>query len=458
VAGTATQVDVSETGELVESTKIDVSTVVDKTQIDELPINGRRFDSFVLLTPGVVTDGTFGLISFRGLALGNTFLTDGNDTTNQYHQEAPGRTRISAQISQDAVQEFQVITAGYLPEFGKASGGVVNTVTRSGSNDIHGTGYWFFRNRTLNARDRYAAFNPPEVRHQSGASIGGPIKKDKLFYFFNSEVTRRHNPIASSITGAVINQNSRSFTGCGAPATQAQCDAINPIVARHFGQIDRRADQELLFGKLDWRPTERHTFSANMNYLRFISPAGIQTGAALTNGGALGSNADSTVRVRYARLAWTAIPTSTMVNEARFGWFKDRQHDTVNANLIPPFGQVSLTVGGVSNLGVGSAYPRLNPSEQRFQFADNLSWSKGKHSMKFGFDVANTQDVTDSLGNRFGTYIYGTVTNFALDYSGNTTGAKNWQTFSQTFGTSRTDTTIRDWSFYARTSSALPGI
>jgi hypothetical protein len=219
VAGTATQVDVSETGELVESTKIDVSTVVDKTQIDELPINGRRFDSFVLLTPGVVTDGTFGLISFRGLALGNTFLTDGNDTTNQYHQEAPGRTRISAQISQDAVQEFQVITAGYLPEFGKASGGVVNTVTRSGSNDIHGTGYWFFRNRTLNARDRYAAFNPPEVRHQSGASIGGPIKKDKLFYFFNSEVTRRHNPIASSITGAVINQNSRSLQAAGARDT-----------------------------------------------------------------------------------------------------------------------------------------------------------------------------------------------------------------------------------------------
>ena len=233
--------------ELIESTKIDVSAVVDKTQIDELPINGRRFDSFALLTPGVTTDGVFGLVTFRGMALGSTFLTDGNDTTNQYYQEAPGRTRISAQISQDAVQEFQVITAGYLPEFGKASGGMVNTVTRSGSNDVHGTGFWFFRNRTLNARDRYAAFNPPEVRHQSGASIGGPIKKDKLFYFFNTEITRRHNPIASSITGAVIDQNARTFTGCAAPATPAQCDAINPVVARHFGQVDRRADQELFF-------------------------------------------------------------------------------------------------------------------------------------------------------------------------------------------------------------------
>src|SRR5438552_1795009 len=183
VAGTATQVEVAAAAELVEDTKSDVSQVVDKTQIDELPINGRRFDSFVLLNPGVTSDGTFGLISFRGVALGNSFLTDGNDTTNSYYQEAPGRTRISAQISQDAVQEFQVITAAYLPEFGRASGGVVNTVTRSGSNDIHGTAFWFFRNRSLNARDRYATFNPPEVRHQTGASVGGPIKKDKLFYF-----------------------------------------------------------------------------------------------------------------------------------------------------------------------------------------------------------------------------------------------------------------------------------
>lgn len=449
LAGATTIVDVNEQG-LVEVAKSDVSQVIDKTQIDELPINGRRFDTFVLLTPGVTSDGTFGLVSFRGMALGNSFLTDGNDTTNQYYQEAPGRTRISAQISQDAVQEFQVIAAGYLPEFGRASGGVINTVTRSGSNDVHGTGFWFFRNRTLNARDRYATFNPPEVRHQTGASVGGPIKKDKLFYFFNTEITRRHNPIAASISGVVIDQNARTFIGCGAPATPAQCQAANAIVARHFTQVDRRADQELLFGKLDWRPTERHSFSANMNYLRFISPAGIQSGAAITNGGALGSNADATVRVRYARAAWTSIPNNSMVNEARFGWFKDRQFDSPNDALEPPFGHVTLTVGSVSNLGVSTSYPRLLPSEQRFQFADNLSWTKGRHTMKFGFDISNTQDVTDSLNNRFGSFTYGTVTNFALDYSGNATRDKRWQTFSQVFGNARTDTTIRDWSFFAQ--------
>jgi len=450
VAAAATEVQVTAATVRVDETKTEVSGAISSREIMDLPVNGRRFDSFALLTPGVTTDGIFGLVTFRGMALGSTFLTDGNDTTNQYYQEAPGRTRISSQISQDAVQEFQVISAGYMPEFGRASSGVINTVTRSGTNDIHGTFFWFFRNRTLNARDRYAAFNPPEYRHQTGGSLGGPIIKDKLFFFANTEITRRNNPIASSITGAAINSATHGFNGCAAPATAAQCTAADAIVARHFGQIARRADQELFFAKLDWRPTERHAFTASGNYLRFISPNGIQTAAGLTNGSALGNNADSTVRVRYAKLGYTAIVSPTMVNEFRFGWFKDRQFDSPNGVLAPPFGLVTLTVAGITNLGIGQSYPRLLPSEQRFQFADTFSWIKGRHTMKFGVDFANNQDVTDQLFNGFGTYTYGSVTNFALDLTGNTTGAKNWQTFTQALGTKTTDFTTRDYSFFAQ--------
>ena len=162
VAGAVSEVTVIEETPLVESTKTGVSQVVNSAQIMELPINGRRVDSFVLLAPATVADGTFGLVSFRGIAGGNAFLTDGNDTTNQFYNENAGRTRITTQISQDAVQEFQVLSNGYAAEFGRASGGVINTVTRSGSNDLHGTAYWFFRNRSLNARDRYATINPAE--------------------------------------------------------------------------------------------------------------------------------------------------------------------------------------------------------------------------------------------------------------------------------------------------------
>src|SRR5262249_60092762 len=144
--------------------------VVYAPQIINLPINGMRVDTFVLLTPGVTNDGTFGAVAFRGMPSGNAFLQDGNDTTQQFYNENAGRTRISSNISQDSVQEFQVLTSGYSAEFGRAVGGVINTVTKSGTNDIHATAYWFYRNQVFNARDRYAAINPPESRHQAGGS------------------------------------------------------------------------------------------------------------------------------------------------------------------------------------------------------------------------------------------------------------------------------------------------
>ena len=115
------------------------------------------------MAPAVAPDGAFGLLSFRGVAGHNAFLTDGNDTTNQYYNENAGRTRISSQIFlQDAIQEFQVISNNFAAEYGNAMGGVINTITKSGSNDTHGSGYGFFLPQPLLERppDRYATFNP----------------------------------------------------------------------------------------------------------------------------------------------------------------------------------------------------------------------------------------------------------------------------------------------------------
>ena len=213
VGQTVTVVEVTGAGAAIQDTKTDVSQVIDSKLIQDLPINGRRVDSFVLLTPGVTNDSTFGLLTFRGVAGGNSFLVDGNDTTEQFFNENAGRTRIASQISQDAVQEFQVVAADSSAEFGRFVGGVVNTVTRSGTNGMHGTGYWFFRNRTLDARDRYATINPDEVRHQAGASLGGALIKDKLFYFVNGDFTRRNFPMVSSISRAgVIDPNTESIS------------------------------------------------------------------------------------------------------------------------------------------------------------------------------------------------------------------------------------------------------
>lgn len=451
VATAATQVEVVDSAPIVEQTRTGNSAVVNSRLILNLPINGRRVDSFALITPGVVSDGTFGLLSFRGIAGGNSFLTDGNDTTNQYYNENAGRTRISTQISQDAVQEFEVLTNGYSAEYGRASGGVINTVTRSGGNDVHGTAYWFFRNQDFNARDRYASVNPEERRNQFGGSIGGPIKKDKLFYFFNAELVRRNFPlVASFATAPLFNQAGQFTAPCD--ASPAQCAAARDFIAnRHNRVIPRTANSDLGFGKIDWRPADRHSFSFSFNYLKWISPNGIQTGAALNNGAGVGNNGDSTVRTRYGRASWTSIAGSSVVNELRYGWFKDRLFDDLNPEYFPPeTGRVAITVAAAANIGVANYLPRLNPSESRHQIADNLTWTTGRHTLKFGGDIVNTQDYSNQLFNGRGSYSYNNFTNFALDFSGPTAGGKRWQTFSQGFGNPIVDVTIRDYSAYVQ--------
>jgi hypothetical protein len=429
-----------------------VSQVVTTAQIDNLPINGRRVDSFVLLTPGVTNDGQFGLVSFRGVAGGNTFLTDGNDTTNQFYNENAGRTRITAQISQDAVQEFQVLSNGYSAEYGRAIGGVINTVTRSGSNELHGTAYWFFRNRSLNARDRYASYNPPEYRHQTGASLGGPIKKDKLFYFVNTEFTRRNFPGLNRVINTSFTDTIGNFTAaCPAQITTAQCNAARDFIFRGNNQlIPRRADSDMYFAKLDYQVNDRNSISASMNYLDWISPNGIQTQAVLTNNNLLSNNANSTVRTRYGRLAWTLIPGSTSVNELRFGWFKDRLFDDFNTEFVPSTGRIGITVAGTP-VGAAVDYPRLNPSENRYQLADNFSWTVGKHSLKFGGDMISTRDYLKILRNQFGSYSYGNFGAFALDFNNiQTNGLANFQQYTQTFGNPLLDITTNDISLYVQ--------
>ena len=145
-----------------------------------------------------------------------------------------------------------------------------------------------------------------------------------------------------------------------------------------------------------------------------------------------------------------------MLNEARFGWFKDRLFDDASADfLFPGLGRAELTVNSTNNLGVASQYPRLNPSERRFQFSDNLSWTKGAHTMKFGFDAASTQDYQKQLINQYGTCSYLSLNNFALDFSGNTSGAKNWVTYSQRFGNPVVDVTLKNYGFYGQDSYRL---
>jgi hypothetical protein len=459
VGAATSKVDVTAEAPMVEETKSGVTSTVNKDQIDDLPINGRRVDSFVLLTPAVTNDGEFGLLSFRGVAMGNAFLTDGNDTTESFYNENAGRTRIGSQISQDAVQEFQVLSNGFSAEFGRAMGGVINTVTRSGGNDTHGTGYWFFRNRTLEAADRYSnGVKTPEWRHTAGFSLGGPIKKDKIFYFVNYDYTDRSFPALNRIVNNSLTDPTGNFipasnctVGGTSGATQAQCTAaINFIQSQMNVVVPRTYNQDLGFAKIDWHLNDRNTLSFDLNAMHWVSPHGIQTQAVLTNGNAIANNGNSTVEDRYGKAALTSVVTPNSVNELRFGWFKDRLSDPAASDLWPATtGGLYYTVAGTT-VGAAQAYPRTYPSENRYQIVDNYSWVRGAHTVKVGMDFSTTEDWMNQLFNGSGSYSYSNLTNFAKDFTGNTTGAKNYTTFGQTFGNPIQDIRTTDINFYAQ--------
>jgi outer membrane receptor protein involved in Fe transport len=450
VAQQAQSVTVSDSAQLIEQTKSGVSQAVQNDEIQNLPTNGRRADQFALLTPGVTTDGTDGMVSFRGVPGGNAFLQDGNDVTQQWGIDVPGGSAVPSSLSQDAVQEFQVQTSGYSAEFGRAVGGVINTVIKSGTNSYHGSAFWYFRNRTLNAQDRYATVNPPEWRHQTGATVGGPIKKDKLFFFGSAEFTRRNFPLSDSIVNPQFYSGSTYVGQCGAPATPAQCAAAQAYFGRFFQTVPRSLSQNLGLLKVDWRPNDKNSIAASFNLMNFTSPNGAVTAVTATDGSGVGGNGNQTAHTRTASLADTYILSSSLVNEARFGWFKDRRGQDINNALAPPNGLLSgLTVQGQGNLGVSINIPNIQPTEDRFQYADNVSWTKGAHQFKFGFDIADLRDTEDALFNGPGQYIYSSITNFALDYSGTPTG-KHWQTFTESFGPFVTHASVVNYAMFAQ--------
>src|SRR5438094_7169620 len=202
LAGVTAEVTVTGDAQLVETSRIAVATTVDQMRIDNLPINGRNYINFTLTNSQVARDTapSIGAAPTSGLNVGgqraraNLVNVDGADAVDN---SVKG---VRSTVSQEAVQEFQIITNGYAPEYGRASGGVVNIITRSGTDDFHGTAFGYLRNRKIQAVNPFSTVKDPAyTRVQSGLTLSGPLKKDKTFYFFSFESTRRHETGFSSI-------------------------------------------------------------------------------------------------------------------------------------------------------------------------------------------------------------------------------------------------------------------
>src|SRR4029078_5561607 len=274
-------VDVSAEAPVINTTQQDFSTNLNQTSINELPVNGRRWSNFAILTPGAVPDGNFGLISFRGISgLLNNSTVDGGDNNQAFFSEERGRTRSAYSISQSAIREFQVNTSNFAAEYGRSAGGVINAVTKSGTNEFHGSAFLYDRNNKWGARNPNTfihklvngvstrfALKPEDVRYQFGGTIGGPIVKDKVFFFFSYDQQRRNFPgVAVFSTPGYLNTVSRS-TLLARGLTTPQIDSALSFINDLSGEVPRRGNQRLFLPKIDWQITSNHQFSATYNRL-----------------------------------------------------------------------------------------------------------------------------------------------------------------------------------------------
>ena len=394
---------------VVETDKTDVSTVINLKDMMNLPMSGRRWDSFALSTPGTSNDGGFGLLSFRGMSgLYNNNMIDGMDNNQAFFSEAKGRTRLNFAYSIDAIQEFQVGNSSFSAQYGRAAGGVVNAVTKSGTNAIHGTGFYLIRDDSLNAANPYSALTlvaiglpgkPKDRRQQFGGSVGGPIKKDKLFYFLNYEQQKRNFPMA------VVPSSSSFFTSsCTAPG----CGQVVSFFQSLVQTQPRQGNEAVGLGKVDYNLNAHNTLTGSVNILRWDSPNGIQTNPSTSVHESMNGSDDVSDETVIGK--WTAGFSPSFLSELRFQYGRDFEFELPNA----PGPSVSTT-GGI-NFGMPNYLPRAAyPDEKRLQFSQNLSWLHKRHSLRFGWDVTRVDDLLINLFSGGGVYSYSSLNNFALD-------------------------------------------
>jgi hypothetical protein len=428
----------------LDSTKTNQSTLIDRTQIDELPINGRRADQFALLTPGVTRDGRFGLLSYRGQSgVFNNFTIEGNDDNQAYFSEARGRTRIASNVSANAVQEFQVAQAGFMPEFGKSAGGGINAVVRSGTNTFRGDGFWYFRNQALNSKDPLATIKPDETRHQFGGSVGGPLIRNHLFFFTNVDQQLRDFPLLVQDLSGVLT--------AGLPANPSAADlaafnaGVKDLNARFPGgspghTMPRTNDQTLLLAKVDAVLNPANTLSITHNYLNAHGIAAIQTPLVLGN---VGRNGTDDVRLQSFNLRLTSITSSRSVNEMRFQASRDFEFEF--ADQPPP----QVFVGSSFSFGRATFLERpALPDERKLQLVDNWSLVHGSHNFKVGVDVVHAKDIVDNPAQFGGVYNYSNALTYGRDLLD--PGARNYTSFVQNFGLVGANFSTVDTSFFAQ--------
>ncbi len=368
--GTTTMVDVAAEGQIVETTRTSVASTINDRAIQNLPVNGRNFLDFATLTPGVVREPTRSGDLTVGGQKGtlNSLQVDGADNNNTFFGQSLGRTgtRPPYQFSEESVQEFQINQNGFSAEFGRAGGAVINVVTKSGTNTWHGSAFEYFRDESLNSNTPIltarGAKRPKSQINQFGGTLGGPIKRDRAFFF-----------------AAVDGQRSTIPNVVDAPNFSAQSAAIQALLAPKLGTYNVGRDQNVYMFKTDVRLNNSNQLVLRFNQQNF-------TGNNNENGGPLSvqeHSGNSVAKTTTFSGSLTSTLSQRVINEFRFQFGRDREPGTANSSVVEARIQ---TGGGFLQLGRNNFSPR-ETTIKRVQFIDNISYTRGAHSMKVGTDL-----------------------------------------------------------------------
>jgi outer membrane receptor protein involved in Fe transport len=434
VEGTSTDVTVTSEAPVVETTRTSVSTTINQRAIENLPINGRNFQDFATLTPGVIRDPRGGDLSVGGQrGTFNSLQVDGVDNNNTFFGQALGRggVRPPYQFSEEAVQEFQVNQNGFSAEFGRAGGAVINVVTKSGTNDFHGGAFEYFRKEALNANDPVTKANqaragrpnkrPPSKINQFGGRLGGPIVRNRAFFFFTYDGQRSDVPQVLDV-----------------PNLTTQPAATQALLLPRLENYQVGRNQNVFLGKGDISLNSANQFSLRYNHQGFV-------GKNNENNGTLSAeehSGDSLVTSDTLSGTLTSTLTQAVVNEFRFQFARDKEPG--QANSADPEAVINTGAGNL-NLGRNNFSPR-ETTIKRVQFIDNVSYVRGRSNYKFGLDFNFDRILNFFPGLFSGSYTFPSFAAFAA----NTPSAytQNFAGPDTTGGTTNPD--ISEYAFFAQ--------
>ena len=455
IGAVAETVEVTGEAPLVESTTSTVGSLVDERTIRDLPLNGRSYDQLALLQAGVTAYGGGTGVGFGygtgvrfsvagGRSYTNSYLLDGSDI-NDASNGAPGGAA-GTNLGVDAIREFKILTNAYSAEYGRASGAVINSVTKAGTNQLHGTAFEFLRNSALDARNFFDRQEvPPFKRNQFGGVLGGPIKKDQTFFFGAYEGLRQRlgTTQIAFVPTAQAKQGVLPLPTGGVQVVQVS-PAIRPFLTlwpdpngRDFGDgtaeyvisPSNPTDEDYFLVRID------HQLNANNSLFgRYSFDDDSRTSLTDPRNPQLNTEATDASRRQYSTLQLSSIFRPTLLNNFRFSFNRSNQISDIlpTKELGPEFSFVPgqpigrLDIGGraataartIAGLGTSDSVPR-SWTYNLFEAGDDLTYIRGRNSFKFGGSAKRIRDNTAQNTSLRGIYTFDSFADVLLGIPSN---------------------------------------